>query len=147
MLSTPFICCSMGVATACSRVCASAPTYVARTWISGGVMLGNCATGKVKMVSVPTSTKMMEITIATMGRFMKNFDIALFVLGVRAEGLGVHLRTGSHFLNSFGDDSFPAIQPVRNNPSRADAVADSYRSNADFVVAIHHRNLIAALEL
>jgi hypothetical protein len=48
---------------------------VARTWISGGVMLGNCAIGKVRMVSVPTSTKMMEITIATMGRFMKNFDI------------------------------------------------------------------------
>src|SRR6267143_1319944 len=43
MLSTPFICCSIGVATACSRVFASAPTYVACNRISGWTMLGNCA--------------------------------------------------------------------------------------------------------
>src|SRR5882724_8349773 len=75
MLSRPLICCSIGVATACSRVFASAPTYVAVNLISGGTMLGNCATGRVVMVTAPTITIRMEITIATIGRLMKNFDI------------------------------------------------------------------------
>src|SRR5258706_14002396 len=76
MLSTPFICCSIGVATACSRVCASAPTYVACNLISGGTMLGNCATGRLAMVTAPTITVRMAITIATMGRLMKKLDIS-----------------------------------------------------------------------
>ena len=45
MLSTPFICCSIGVATDCSIVSASAPVYVACTLISGGTMCGYCAMG------------------------------------------------------------------------------------------------------
>ena len=77
MLSTPLICCSIGVATDCSRVCASAPTYVANTCTSGGAMLGNWAIGKLSMVRVPTSTMMMEITMATMGRLMKNWIAGL----------------------------------------------------------------------
>src|SRR5258707_820979 len=64
MLSTPFICCSIGVATACSRVCASAPTYVACNLISGGTMLGKCATGRLAMGTAPTITIRMAITIA-----------------------------------------------------------------------------------
>src|ERR1700733_8732011 len=38
-------------------------------------MLGNCAAGKLRTVSEPTSTMTMEITMATMGRLMKNFDM------------------------------------------------------------------------
>ena len=38
-------------------------------------MLGNCAMGKLKIVMAPISTMRMEITIATIGRLMKNFDI------------------------------------------------------------------------
>src|SRR5271156_188511 len=38
-------------------------------------MLGNCATGKLRTVSEPTNTMTMEITMATMGRLMKNFDM------------------------------------------------------------------------
>src|SRR5580692_6035627 len=110
-------------------------------------MLGNWATGKVRMVSVPTITKMMEITIATMGRLMKNFDIGLSVLVFRAERLGIHQCASAHFLHAFRDDSFSAIQPVRDNPLGTDTVADRYRTNADFVVAIDHRNLVATLEL
>src|SRR5579863_4257521 len=109
-------------------------------------MLGNWATGKVRMVSVPTITKIMEITIATMGRLMKNFDIGLSVLVFRAERLGVHERASAHFLHAFRDDSFSGMQPVRDNPLRAHTVADRYCTNADFVVAPYHRNLVAALE-
>src|SRR5579862_5896528 len=101
-------------------------------------MLGNCATGKLRMVSVPTSTKMMEITIATMGRLMKNFDIGLFSFGFRVEWLGVHDRACSHFLYAFSHDLFPAIQPVGYDPLRANTVANCDRSNADFVVGVDH---------
>src|ERR1700733_14669903 len=107
-------------------------------------MLGNCATGKVRMVSVPTSTKMMEITMATMGRFMKNFDIGLFSLGV--EWLRVHDRACAHLLHAFSDDLFPAIHSVRDDPLRANTVADCDGSNVDLVVGVYHGNLVAALQ-
>ncbi len=45
MLSTPDNCCSMGVATDCSTVMASAPVYVAWMVTSGGTISGNWATG------------------------------------------------------------------------------------------------------
>src|SRR5439155_20806489 len=42
--------------------------------ISGGTTFGNCATGSPTSVTRPTITMMVEITIATIGRLMKNFD-------------------------------------------------------------------------
>jgi hypothetical protein len=39
-------------------------------------MLGNCAMGRLKIVMAPISTMRMEITIATIGRLMKNFDMS-----------------------------------------------------------------------
>jgi hypothetical protein len=38
-------------------------------------MLGNNATGSAVIVTAPTITMTIEITIATMGRLMKNFDM------------------------------------------------------------------------
>src|SRR3989442_14006205 len=113
MLSTPLICCSMGVATACSSVWASAPTYVARTCISGGAMLGNCATGRLRIVMVPTITRTIEITIATMGRLIKNFDIELPCLAFRGKRLRVHLHARTHLLHAFGNHALASLQPVR----------------------------------
>ena len=43
--------------------------------ISGGTMFGNCATGKVAIVTAPTITVRIAITIATIGRLMKNLDM------------------------------------------------------------------------
>ncbi len=42
-------------------------------------MFGNCATGRLAMVTAPTITIRMAITMATMGRLMKNFDIINFL--------------------------------------------------------------------
>src|SRR5690349_16871873 len=72
MLSTPDICCSIGVATDCSMVSASAPGYVAFTTICGSAMLGNCAVGRLSIATTPMITIRMEITMATIGRLMKN---------------------------------------------------------------------------
>src|SRR5512134_3214037 len=84
MSSTPDICCSMGVATDCSTVRESAPVYVVCTWISGGTMLGNWAVGSPVMATRPTIVVRMAITIATIGRLMKNRampDLPLLALG------------------------------------------------------------------
>src|ERR1700748_204890 len=75
MLSTPFNCCSSGVATDCSIVVASPPVKVVLTMICGGTICGNCASGSLLMETSPASTVTMEITIATIGRLTKNLAI------------------------------------------------------------------------
>src|SRR5216684_7819601 len=110
-------------------------------------MLGNWAMGRLNMVIVPTRTKTIEITMATMGRLMKNFDIGLPSLRLCGKWLGVHLHARTHLLHSLDDHAFALLQPFRNNPLRADTVADFDRTNAHFVLAVHNRHLIAALQL
>src|ERR1700737_2155193 len=75
MLSTPFICCSIGVETACERVLASAPGYVAVTRISGGTISGYCDVGSVSIDTAPTITVRIAMTMATIGLRIKNLDI------------------------------------------------------------------------
>jgi len=72
-------------------------------------MLGNCATGKLKIVMAPTSTKTMEITIATMGRLIKNFDMALLAFAFHGEWLSVHLHPRSHLLHALGNDALATL--------------------------------------
>ena len=43
-------------------------------------MSGNCAMGRLVMVTAPRITRRIEITMATIGRLMKNFDIQITVL-------------------------------------------------------------------
>src|SRR5271155_5536709 len=77
MLSTPFMFCSIGVATDCSIVSASAPVYVVVTLTCGGRICGNCAIGSPSSDTMPRITVKMAMTIATIGRRMKKFDTAL----------------------------------------------------------------------
>src|SRR4029077_7952788 len=100
-------------------------------------MLGNCATGKLRIVMVPTITMTMEITMATMGRLIKNFDIALPSLTLRGKRLGVHLRARTRLLHALGYHTFALFEPFRANPLRADTVADGDCSNAHFVIGTY----------
>src|SRR5712691_6939646 len=139
MLSTPLICCSRGAATACSSVWASAPTYVANTWISGGAILGNWAVGRRSTVMPPTITMRIAITMATMGRLMKNLDIWFaFPSFLRLWGkrLGIDLHAGAQFLKGISDDGFAGLQRRLNDPLKADAFPDRDGLNAHFVVAV-----------
>src|ERR1700729_364307 len=116
-------------------------------------MLGNCATGKLRTVSAPTSTMTMEITMATMGRLMKNFDMGHPSLSIRRplvlgqEWLGIHAHTTAHPLNSFNHDSVSGIEPVSDDPSVINPVAHRDRSNVNFVVCANDGNLVATLQL
>src|SRR5712692_9460959 len=112
-------------------------------------MLGNSATGRLAIVTEPTITMRMAITIATMGRLMKNFDIELPFLrfGSRGrKGLRVYLRPWLNFLHALSDNAFTRLQPFIDNPHGTRAVTDLDGSNAYLVLAVHDRHLIAALE-
>ena len=70
-LSTPTTSFSISDATDCSTTEALAPMYVVCTWMSGGEIGGNCATGSTRIATAPSKTMTMESTIAKIGRVMK----------------------------------------------------------------------------
>src|SRR5215475_6224286 len=111
MWSTPLTCCSIGVATACSSASASAPTYVAANLISGGAIFGNCATGKVASMIEPRMTVIMAITIATIGRLMKNLDM-IFKSLASALGRQRSLRIGPKWPGLDFDSRLEVLLPL-----------------------------------
>src|SRR6202142_3863335 len=112
MLSTPLSCCSMGVATDCSTVCASAPTKVVVMRASGGTIFGNWAIGRPRKATTPTITVSKAMTIATIGRLMKNFAPARLPGGLRGgEGQGIHHRAFPDLLNALRNDPVARAQP------------------------------------
>src|SRR6185369_10826135 len=132
MLSTPLICCSMGVATDCSTVSASPPGYVAETRISGGVMLGYCDTGKNAIVIVPMITTRMEITIATIGRRTKNRAIAGSLRGrrhgrrggSRFEMCNFHLCVLPHLLKPLHHYPLSRLESLGHDPIHPISLGD-----------------------
>src|SRR5215475_272735 len=141
MLSTPFICCSSGVATDCSMVTASAPVYVVETMICGGTISGNCARGKPRSAMRPPRTVMIAITMATMGRLMKKLDISWLLSSWALR------QTASRHGGAPDDYTFPRVQSLIDDPHRAHALADLDGSDIDLVLAVHDGDLIAALQL
>src|ERR1051325_8521510 len=144
MLSTPLICCSIGVATDCSTVCASAPTYVVCTCTSGGAIAGNCDTGRVRTVIVPTRTVSSEITMATIGRLMKNFDTS----ASRARSSSSDDVDGSAVLYlqvAFDDDALAGFHAGGDDPEIVDPVGHRDRPDRHFVVAAHDGDLLTSL--
>src|SRR4030095_16151759 len=123
MLSTPLICCSIGVATDCSIVCASAPTYVVCTCTSGGAIAGNCDTGRLTMVMAPTMTVRREITIATIGRLMKNRDT---LASCRLARDDIDDGACSYPHQALDNHAFASFHAVGHDPEVPDAVADRH---------------------
>src|SRR5690242_18727095 len=130
MLSTPFICCSSGVATDCSIVTASAPVYVVETMICGGMMSGNCATGSARIATSPPSTVMMAITIATIGRSIKIREIITLL----RDEARIHSDARPDLLHTLYNYTFAGFQAVVNNPELVDLLADFHGTNAHLVV-------------
>src|SRR5216684_8227478 len=140
MLSTPLICSSMGVATDCASVSASEPTNVACSLVSGGTILGNCEMGNPRIVIAPTMTVRIAITMATIGRLMKNLDI-LVTGGQSIERNGCHGAAVFHLLSAFRDDPISSHQAAANDPHRVDALAGLNGANGDLVIRSHHCDL------
>ena len=105
-------------------------------------MFGNCATGRVAMVTAPTITVRIAITIATIGRLMKNLDISVAL----HERLGVDFHAGTSFLYPLGHHTFSRLQPFGHDPHRANPFAHLYCPDADRIRTVHNSHLIAALQ-
>ena len=74
-------------------------------------MFGNWAMGRVTIAITPTITSTIEITIATIGRLIKNFDIPLSSLRFARchKRFWVHQRTGTNLLHPLGDNAFTEL--------------------------------------
>src|SRR6476620_10495548 len=141
MSSTPFICCSSGVATDCSMVSASAPGYCAVTVICGGTIWGNCATGRPRSATIPPRTVTMAMTIATIGRRMKKRDMSVALRRLRVDGGPVAHR------RRVDDHSLARLQAGFDDPAVADTRAELHTANGHLVVAVGNPQLEAALQL
>src|ERR1700761_7195809 len=71
----PFTCSSMGVATVCSTVSASAPVYDADTETLGGDISGYWSTARLSRHISPAITNTSDITIAVTGLLINVFAI------------------------------------------------------------------------
>src|SRR3954452_25314123 len=153
MLSKPLICCSSGVATDCSIVTASAPVKVVLTMIWGGTMSGNWATGNPAIATSPPMTVTMAITIATIGRLMKSFEIIVFSSPQARQSLvclcvrlRVYYRSRLDLLCSFHDNELAGFQSIFDNPLCPAALANFDRAHFNLVSAAYYGDLITALQ-
>src|SRR5690242_18845968 len=99
--------------------------------MSGGAMEGNCATGRPVSATAPMITVRIAMTIATMGRLIKNLDIG----SPRLERLRIYDHAGPNLLQPFDDDALARLYAIANDPLMSDGVAERCRANRDFVGA------------
>src|SRR5476651_1166141 len=78
MPGVPFTCSSIGVATVCSTVWASAPVNWPFTCTTGGVISGYWSIGKTSILTIPVITNTIDITIAVTGLFIKVLAIIYY---------------------------------------------------------------------
>src|SRR5580704_13380391 len=105
-------------------------------------MFGNWATGRAAIVTAPTITVRIAITIATMGRLIKNLDISVAL----HERPGAHLHAGFDVLGALGNDALTGLQSFADYPHGSHLVADFDLLNAHRVLVVQHGNLMAALQ-
>src|SRR5260370_16992803 len=109
-------------------------------------MFGYCAMGSWNMATMPTITMRIEMTMATIGRLMKNLAMAL----ARPPGLGqrgLDLLAGFHPVDSLDDDPLARRQPLPDDPEGADSLAELNLSHLHRILVPNHPHLIDALQI
>src|ERR1700756_3966003 len=96
-------------------------------------MLGNWATGRLRIVREPRSTRTIEITIATIGRLMKNFDMTSPAHLFHIEWFRIDPEAGAHLLNSFSHDPVPRIESTCDHPTPINLGSYRYRPDGYLV--------------
>src|SRR5260370_2126746 len=107
-------------------------------------MFGYCAMGNWNMATRPTITMRIEMTIATMGRLMKNLAMAL----ARPLGLGQRgfdLLASLYSVDSLDDDPLARLQPLPDDPEGADPLADLAGPKVPLPVPSPHPPLVDTL--
>src|SRR5580704_3031621 len=113
-------------------------------------MFGNWETGNRAMDTAPTITVRIAMTMATIGRLIKKFDMVVSSVarpGPLARRFWFNVHARRDLLNSVDDHSVTRIQPIADHPQGPDLVANVNRFNAHGVVAVHGGHFIAALQL
>src|SRR5579871_283341 len=104
-------------------------------------MAGNCEIGRFEIATPPTINVMMAMTIATMGRLMKNLDM-LVALHKR---LRADFHAGTHLLRALGHYALACLESFGYDPHGSDLSADFHLANVHGVGVVHNDHLIAAL--
>src|SRR5215470_8271252 len=113
-------------------------------------MFGYKAIGSWTIATSPTITMRTETTIATIGRSMKNLAMgSLLLLGRRGAGarLEPDLLAWAYPIASLDHDAIAGLEPVRDDPLRADAGVDLDGADLDRLVAPDHRHLMDPLHV
>src|SRR5215469_14151790 len=129
-------------------------------------MLGYWATGKLRNETIPAIVMIIEITIATIGRLMKNFAITppgflarrrflrlWWLPRISRTCLRLLIRFRSHnharpnLLDSLDNDLFPFFQSFGDNHLALKARPDLNRPNFGFVIRTNDSDLITSLKL
>src|SRR5581483_8705391 len=108
----------------------------------GSAMLGNCCVGSSSTATAPAMVMRMAMTMATIGRLMKNFDMSVAPgCRLRCRGsprLGNHRNASRlhqlrrrrrellHLLHSFYDHALARLQAFGDNPVRPHTLAHLY---------------------
>src|SRR6266513_2882390 len=104
--------------------------------------------GRPESVTRPMMTVMIAITMATMGRLMKNLYIRHSGRSLsRYKRLRVHRDAFLDLLNSLNHHAFPRLETFLNDPQRAGALANFNGPDMGLVVTAHDHDLVAALQL
>src|SRR5688572_15443949 len=147
MFSTPLISCSSGVATEASTSVALAPMKVVVTCTIGGTTSGYCAIGRPCIATPPSSTVMIDNTIATIGRSTKKRAMLARLGRRRGSRLRCDDQAVANALQSFDDDAIADADAFLDDPERVDAGADLDVAKRHLVVGGDHRHAVQALQL
>src|SRR5215472_14740230 len=138
--------------------------------IVGGARNGYCSKESRLSVATPRITIRIEMTMATMGRRMKNCATALSSRlalagrwsrwwgrgrrrcgGRRAVGGGLrlesHLHAGPHLLHALDDHPLAGLEPLAHDVEVVDAVTQAHRPERDLVPALDDVNDLVPLLL
>ena len=115
-------------------------------------MFGYSATGSCTMATRPMITMRMEMTMATMGRLMKNLAMGAPPTSTapgcrRRARASSDLLAGPHPVAALDDHPLAGLQPLGDDPQRADARVDLHLAQLDRVVGADHRDLVDALHI
>src|ERR1700681_2031736 len=113
------------------------------TW--GGTISGNCARGRPRIETRATTTVMIAMTIATIGRSMKNLTTGLTL------GLPERLRRDDRSRSDSGwradNHLLTGLQAGFDDLKISDAIGNRDRANGDLIARAKDLDLIAALKV
>src|SRR5260221_11555098 len=132
------MCCSMTCTTVSCTVVAEAPGYVVLICTEGGAIGGYCSIGRPKIANANATMIRMAMTIAKIGRSMKNLAMLLRPSGLDRRLDGVHETSRLRFLHPGHDHPFASVQSILHHPLVAQGPGRLDDAQGDLVIRTHH---------